>query len=118
MKYVKTPPRHQLARFGLSQDDWEEYLEFCEGTCLICQRRFTPSRQPVKDHDHATGEFRGLLCNFCNQQLGFLHENAEWLARASAWLTSPPTRDLWPGEPRRHVNAPPITEEEDAANEQ
>jgi hypothetical protein len=40
------------------------------------------------DHDHATGEIRGLLCMLCNQGLGLIREvahlqvAAEYLANA------------------------------------
>lgn len=29
------------------------------------------------DHDHATGKFRGLLCQICNRQLGWYENNKE-----------------------------------------
>lgn len=29
------------------------------------------------DHDHATGKFRGLLCQICNRQLGWYENNRE-----------------------------------------
>lgn len=32
------------------------------------------------DHDHATGEFRALLCGGCNSALGFLKEDAARIA--------------------------------------
>jgi hypothetical protein len=37
------------------------------------------------DHDHATGQFRGWLCNRCNTRLGGL-DDPEWLERALNYL--------------------------------
>lgn len=36
----------------------------------------TETKRLHMDHDHATGEFRALLCNGCNTALGFLKEDA------------------------------------------
>lgn len=38
------------------------------------------------DHDHATGEFRGLLCNGCNSALGFLREDRERILRLAEYI--------------------------------
>ena len=38
------------------------------------------------DHDHTTGEIRGLLCANCNLGLGALGDNVRSLKRALAYL--------------------------------
>lgn len=54
--------------------------------CEICGRSVTEatkwdSKFAVKnlcvDHDHATNKFRGLLCQYCNRQLGWYENNKE-----------------------------------------
>jgi len=38
------------------------------------------------DHDHATGLFRGWICNGCNSALGHTHDNPEILKRLARYL--------------------------------
>ncbi len=38
------------------------------------------------DHDHTTGEVRGLLCHNCNRAIGLLREDPERLRRAIEYL--------------------------------
>lgn len=41
------------------------------------------------DHNHVTGEVRGLVCQRCNMALHFL-ENEEWRTVAEEYLRNPP----------------------------
>ena len=56
--------------YGLPKGDYEKLLEFQGGVCYICGRTPRKIRLAV-DHDHQTGEPRGLLCanneNGCNR---------------------------------------------------
>lgn len=57
--------------FGISMDQYVELSESQGGVCAIC------GTEPVKkalavDHNHITGEIRGLLCGSCNMALGQL----------------------------------------------
>jgi len=38
------------------------------------------------DHDHITGEVRGLLCHFCNIAIGMLQDDPKLLERAAKYL--------------------------------
>lgn len=45
------------------------------------------------DHDHRTGEPRGLLCKRCNHDLlGSGHDDIKFLYRAIAYLLFPPAK--------------------------
>lgn len=102
----KPPASSRLKTFGLSVADWWRALWWQNGKCAICAKRFTPKRRPQTDHNHATGEFRGLLCVFCNTELGFHHEDVDWFLNAWKYLTTPPARFIFT-HPRIHVDAPP-----------
>jgi len=51
--------------------------------CDCCGRPIPGT--PRADHDHATGQFRGWLCNPCNTGLGHV-ERPGWLDSAVAYL--------------------------------
>lgn len=53
--------------------------------CGICERAPTSRRRLDRDHDHATGEPRGLLCARCNRALPNW-VTAAWLRAAADYL--------------------------------
>jgi hypothetical protein len=61
-----------------------DYFKACVSAqlnrCAICVQEFGGSRRPQADHDHSTGNPRGVLCTRCNQYLG-------WVERHPALLT-------------------------------
>jgi hypothetical protein len=55
--------------------------------CFICLQKINYlSKTTHYDHDHKTGEFRGLLCNACNHGVGFFKDNVINLTRAISYL--------------------------------
>ena len=85
---------HLQRKYGISVADYEAMLQAQDGVCAICQgaeHRFTirkgdaPNRLCV-DHDHETGEARGLLCADCNVGLGAFADDQVALFRAIQYL--------------------------------
>lgn len=77
--------------YGLDLEDYEKILKFQNNVCYICQRNDFRYSLAV-DHNHNTGEVRGLLCKGCNRDLlGALHDNIDALKRAIDYLENPPT---------------------------
>jgi hypothetical protein len=53
-----------------------------DGRCLICAEATTLA----VDHDHRTGEVRGLLCSLCNRALGHFRDAPVLCERAALYL--------------------------------
>ena len=53
--------------------------------CQICDVSFKDAKSHV-DHDHQTGEVRGVLCQRCNHLLGNAKDNVQILQNAIKYL--------------------------------
>jgi hypothetical protein len=72
---------HLKRTFGITQADYDALLEAQGGGCAICGK--APGKISLHvDHDHETGEIRGLLCVGCNNALGQFHDDPRLLVRA------------------------------------
>ena len=90
-KYRKNnPEKRRFARikatYGLSHQDWLKMWEEQDGRCIICGMAFATPTNAQVDHDHNTGEIRGLLCNHCNFAIGLFNDNPEFMIRAIKYL--------------------------------
>lgn len=56
--------------FGITLDEYNKILISQNNKCLICGKEQNEINLVV-DHDHDTGEIRGLLCSRCNRSLGW-----------------------------------------------
>jgi hypothetical protein len=61
-------------------------LDDQDGACLICGTTDFVGKGPVVDHDHETGEVRGILCTHCNSGLGFFKDNPVVMKRAIDYI--------------------------------
>jgi len=79
---------HLKRTYGITLAEYDTMLEQQEGCCKVCgtdepgggNGRFSV------DHNHATGEVRGLLCNGCNLGIGHLQDSPAVLLKAAAYL--------------------------------
>lgn len=72
-------------KYGVSREDVNLQLELQEFTCAICPKEIDENTANI-DHDHVTGEFRGLLCRECNLLLGYAVDDVERLLSAVVYL--------------------------------
>jgi hypothetical protein len=82
---------------GVSAAEHDALYADQDGRCAICQeaRPKTGLGCLGIDHDHTTGERRGLLCRNCNSALPAFEElGATWMLRALAYLGDPPLRRI------------------------
>lgn len=72
-------------RLGITLEQYEGQFRLQGGVCAICKTHTTKHRLHT-DHDHLTGQFRGLLCGRCNQALGLFKDNLNTLNSAIEYL--------------------------------
>lgn len=77
--------KDRMKRYGLSSEAFQLMLLLQKNACGICKKLFMQSRLHV-DHDHKTGEVRGLLCGVCNTSLGGFKDSPEILENAKEYL--------------------------------
>jgi len=81
--------RKLIARYGITQSDYQLMLDAQKGKCAICKSTY-PQREGsyylCVDHDHDSGMVRGLLCHKCNVNIGRVGESVEWLKAAIKYL--------------------------------
>jgi len=83
------------AAFGLTPEDYATLLARQGGVCAICVQRPVSKRLAV-DHDHNTGEIRGLLCGRDNHELlGAAHDSLQHLLSAVNYMVNPPASGRW-----------------------
>lgn len=70
--------------YGLTIETYNGMIDLQNGKCAICENE--PTTTFCVDHDHETGEIRGLLCNSCNKLLGNAHDSKKLLENAIAYL--------------------------------
>lgn len=74
-----------LKRFyGITLAEYEALAEAQGWRCAICRQ--TSERTLHVDHDHRTGQVRGLLCGTCNRGMGMLGDDAALLQRAADYV--------------------------------
>jgi hypothetical protein len=77
---------HLKRKYGMTVEEYDEMLASQGGGCFICAR---PPREDISlhvDHDHSTGEIRGILCFRCNNALADFQEDQHLLEKAAAYL--------------------------------
>ena len=58
-------------KYKLRPEEFEAMLEAQSNTCKLCPTVFTDTLDRHIDHDHSTGEVRGILCRRCNIMIGW-----------------------------------------------
>lgn len=85
--------RNLKQRYGITVDEYESLIANQNNACAICEveipdkLEYKGKRRSVVDHNHETGEVRGILCLKCNLVLGHARENTTILYKAIVYLS-------------------------------
>lgn len=89
---------HYRSTYGLMLSEYGQVYALQRGLCAICHDRRAPGKDQraledktgalVVDHDHETGEVRGLLCSRCNTAIGMFRDDPALLASAIIYLNT------------------------------
>lgn len=74
-------------QYGITQSDFNNLVDSQDGLCGICGDALGKVNI---DHDHESGEVRGLLCTGCNTGLGHLGDSINGVEKALHYLEQPP----------------------------
>lgn len=88
--------RSLQARYGITVEQYEAMRLAQNNRCAICGS-IPSGRGPQGnlhvDHDHETGQVRGLLCGRCNTGLGQFRHDSRFLQKAAEYLYLAARRD-------------------------
>ena len=90
----QSPERGREARikreYGITQADYFRILTEQDFHCACCPTKpeDTPHGWLDIDHNHDTGEVRGLLCNPCNRAIGLAKDNHQTIQNWIDYLNS------------------------------
>lgn len=84
--------RNLHRNYRITPDDFNSMWESQDGKCAICNENMVPrgrsSFAATVDHNHETGEVRGLLCRCCNSGIGNMKDSPSILIAAYNYLTN------------------------------
>lgn len=82
-----------LKVYKITADDYDKLFLEQKQQCIICLRDPISNPESLRhnryypiDHDHKTGEIRGILCHDCNVALGLLADSVDRITRLVLYL--------------------------------
>ena len=78
--------------YGIDSKQYDEMLATQDYKCAICGKTEDTlldsgvNKSLAVDHNHETGEIRGILCENCNRGIGLLQEDVEILENSIKYL--------------------------------
>lgn len=96
-RYVRN--HNYKKRYNLTYDDIVILCKKQNKKCIICSKPMfiTDQRRSngmVVDHNHKTGQMRGLICRNCNSGLGLFQDNYLLLLQAATYLQNTPLTNI------------------------
>jgi hypothetical protein len=78
----------RMRAHGLTSESLDRLSQSQKGRCAVCGTKDPGYGRGTLciDHDHVTGQVRGLLCNTCNRAIGLLKDDPEVIAAAARYV--------------------------------
>lgn len=94
---VKQRAARLMNQYGLTLGEFDFLLAVQDDGCAICGKTTEENGQNLAvDHNHVTGEIRGLLCSRCNALVVSRWLDDPRLSEGlSMYITIPPAQDIW-----------------------
>ena len=74
--------------YGITEKQYLSLLEKQDRGCAVCSRPAESfNKNLAVDHNHVTGEIRGLLCAYCNHRLVGRHRDPDLLRRIADYIS-------------------------------
>jgi Recombination endonuclease VII len=78
---------HLRRTYGITLEQYNNLLEKQDYCCAVCGKHQNEEKKRLSvDHNHATGEIRGLLCTMCNYRHVGKHRDSSLLRRIADYL--------------------------------
>ena len=74
------------SNYNITPEEYDTILKRQNNVCAICHNIDSGGRKLAVDHNHETGEIRGLLCSRCNRGIGFFMDDVHLLEDAIRYL--------------------------------
>jgi hypothetical protein len=74
--------------YRLTPQEYQKLVDNQNGQCAICKE----ITKLVVDHNHISGEIRGLLCHLCNTGLGLFKDDSNRLKGAIKYMAKSASR--------------------------
>ena len=79
-------PIIKLRQYNMTVDEYRSMLSKQAGRCAICGSLPKENQSLYVDHNHETGQVRGLLCSHCNFMLGHAKDTPKILLNGVKYL--------------------------------
>jgi len=94
-KKLKTQYKEEKRQrvYGITPEQYDQMLLEHQNKCAICGKTQELNKSLCIDHDHETGNVRGLLCQVCNKAIGLLGDSIQNLEQAILYLKKYKTKE-------------------------
>lgn len=97
-----------IRTYGITYAQYLQLLDKAGGVCQLCGKSPEENGQALAvDHNHKTGEIRGVLCRYCNHRVVGRHTDPDLLRRMAEYVENT-TGWFVPAKKRKRKRSLPV----------